>query len=474
MKRIAAVIASLAIAAVLAGCSASQGTSPVDLTDSKVVSALCGDNANETLELVTSAADAKANTGKRNALTKWGLSDKQAQDDDFLQSLIAELEGRAATPCEASDDAEGTDQLSDELKVLLDAANAPLDDYSCSVIVERTGGAVIDDTYALFVQTLLRVAEGNPDLRQWSDALSTPLKGANPEEMRTWMYRAICEEPVIGVSLAHLFAHLEVKGVRVLSLQSTDWLEFANVDDSKIAGIVADFTPLTVWKLQNPGKTDVPDAVYTQALSANHDYRDVASRLVYLVSRYQLAQVMSIDSTHHYHLVAGGLTADGIPEVEVSHEVDSRASLVFFLTEKTACVPISVLAFNIGDKRPMLGEIPSSCETLVPPPPSGGCTTDCGGNPPCVTDCPKDWDDSVTKPDGVTPEGAGPLKPRPTTPAEPAPVLPEDETPSSGSQAPGATAPSPRPTPPPATGDDGTSINGSTGTNQGNAGNPFG
>lgn len=420
---------------------------------------------------------------------------------ESLDPLTAALDTKVDNCGGATLASDGGDviSLSPELKALLDAANVPLDEYSCEKIIGDNGGTVIDGTYTLFVNTLLEVDEGNLDLRQWSDALSTVLKGSTPDEMRSWLNRAICEEPVIGVSLAHLFAHLKVGDVSVLSLQTTNWLQPFAVEASEVNELVTTYTPLTDWRLKNFGKQDIPEDVYVAALKANHEYQEVASRLVFLLSRYQLAhQVMPIDSTHHYHLVAGGLTADGIPEVEISNEVDSRPALVFYLTEKTACKPISVLGFNTGDKRPMLGAIPESCEPLLPPPPTppSECVKDCGSTPPptctvncsppppptCVTDCVKDWNKNPPKPDGVTPMGPGPLTPRPPAPATPAPVIPESQTPSSGSQAPGATTPNPsRPTPPPATGTDGGSVNptptpGATTppVNEGDPGNPFG
>ena len=381
----------------------------------------------------------------------------------------ASLAGDGATDPDSNDPI----TLSPELKALLDAANAPLDQYSCEKIVADTGGTVVDGTYTLFVNTLLAVDEGNLDLRQWSDALSTVLKGSTPEEMRTWLNRAICEEPVIGVSLAHLFAHLKVGDVSVLSLQSTNWLKPFAVEASEINDLVAQYTPLTVWRLQNLGKQDIPEDVYLAALKANHEYQELASRLVFLLSRYELARVMSIDSTHHYHLVAGGLTADNIPEVEISNEVDSRPALVFYLTEKTACKPISVLGFNTGDKRPMLGSIPESCETLVPPvnpppvsPPKDNPPTD--NPPPPPNPCPPGNEipscapKSDDKKDYPYPKDKPAVPPVTDPPSDPAPVETERpgggdvvDTPSNppgsetGVDAPEATPPPASPAPPP-------------------------
>lgn len=301
-----------------------------------------------------------------------------ANINELSEALAAKIDTIKACDTSLDEDATSIDNsivVSNELKTLLDAANAPKTD--CVSIVTENGGTVVDDTYSLFLKALLEVDAKDTTLRKWSDALSTPLEGKTPEEMRQMLNRAICEEPFVGVSLAHLFAHLEVSGVSILSLQSTDWLKPYAVDTDEIDELVAQFVPLEIWRFNNPGKKTAPDSVYVEALKANHDYQALASRLVFLLSRYQLKGVDTIGSTHHYHLVAGGLRADGIPEVEISTEKDAYPSLVFYLTEKTSCKPISVLAFNTGDKRPMLGDIPDSCVTS-----SEKCISNCGSTPP--------------------------------------------------------------------------------------------
>lgn len=311
--------------------------------------------------------------------------------DPLIAALRDAFESCGGDTGSSDDEAASEDEtdvvLSPELKALLDAGSLPLAEFACTNVVESNGGTVEEGMYTLFAHMLLRVEEDNLDLRQWSTALSTILKGSTPEEMRNWLNRAICEEPGIGIPLAHLFAHLEVEGTSVLSLQATDWLEIANVDTSEINDLIAQFDPITAWKLEKPRRwnQEPPDEVFAEAVTANVEYQDLASRLVFLLSRYQLAyQTMSIDSTHTYSLVGGGLAADFFPEYEISPKPDTRPSLVFYLTDKNDCKPLSVLAFNTGDKRPMLGAIPDSCETFVPPPvtppPSGG-----GGD--CVTNC---------------------------------------------------------------------------------------
>lgn len=388
--------------------------------------------------------------------------------------------------------------LSTELKALLDASSAPMID--CVAIVRDTNGSLVEDTYPLFVKALLEVDAKDANLRKWSDALSTPLKGASPDEMRTWLNRAICEEPIIGVSLAHLFANLEVQGVSILELQKTDWLKPFAVDASEIDNLVANYVPLEEWRLQNPGKTPTEEQ-YVESLTANHEYRSMASKVIFLLSRYQMAGVTTINSKHHYHLVAGGLRADGIPEVGISKEADNLPSLVFYLTEKTACKPISVLGFNTGDKRPMLGETPNSCEDLQPKPKPTVTPKPKPSTPPTTTPKPKPKPKPkppVTCPPGQAPNDNGVcVKPKSNNkgdykhdtgkPKAPAPKAPADKKPKpvetakpggggvvdtptnkpgseTGVTAPGKTpAPPVKPTPPP-------SNEGGSGSNTGDTG----
>lgn len=111
------IVGSLMLAAaLLAGCAAttspgSPGSDlkPVDLTDAKAVSTLCGDSANADYEYVKSAAKADPNSGQRYVLTDWGLTEKQVKDNTKLKTVIASLETRAKTPCK--DVAGGSDKV---------------------------------------------------------------------------------------------------------------------------------------------------------------------------------------------------------------------------------------------------------------------------------------------------------------------------------------------------------------------------
>ena len=107
MKRIPAVLSSMAVAAILAGCSvsvsepSSEGLEPVDLSKPSVVAALCGDDAQAIVDFVADAIEAPYPSGKRNALKRgWGVDDPS--DDEYLNNVLDRLEERAATECEGS------------------------------------------------------------------------------------------------------------------------------------------------------------------------------------------------------------------------------------------------------------------------------------------------------------------------------------------------------------------------------------
>lgn len=107
-KRILAALAASAVAVLLfAGCASTsnmslsasaEGPDPIDLTNSAELTTLCGDSADEVLEHVTAAAEAKPDSGKRNALKEWGVT--KPADDDALKEIIAQLKVRSNVDCQ--------------------------------------------------------------------------------------------------------------------------------------------------------------------------------------------------------------------------------------------------------------------------------------------------------------------------------------------------------------------------------------
>ncbi len=121
MKRFAAVLSSVAAAAILAGCStvagptsSEEGPVPIDLSKPSVMTSLCGDEAEGTLAFITERADAPANSGLRKELEDWGIDDPT--DDEYIANILDRLTERAEMECENSPDdgGEETDNESDE------------------------------------------------------------------------------------------------------------------------------------------------------------------------------------------------------------------------------------------------------------------------------------------------------------------------------------------------------------------------
>ena len=274
-----------------------------------------------------------------------------------LDNPAASKPGNTGTT--AAPTASETTGLSDELRKLMDASAAPAN--SCASIMKEAGAEVVEDVYTLYIKSLYPVDPKDKNARSWSDALSTPLTGKDATQQNLALKRAICEEPYVGVTFAHMMFNLSVGGVRVSELQTTDWMKPVDVSTDELDTVIAGFAPLVQAKLQNSG-AKFSDADIEAAVEANREYQNLATKLVFLLERFELKGVKSIDSTHHYNLVAGGLRADGMPEVGIDTKKDKLPSLVYELTEKTACKPVSVIGFNLGDKRPMLGEIPDSCD----------------------------------------------------------------------------------------------------------------
>jgi hypothetical protein len=109
MKRIRVIpaIAATLVALLLAGCngalstlgneSANGAVTPIDLSNTEAVSTLCGEPAKEALEVVQTASKANPESGQRNALADWGVT--EPADSAQVKTAITTLEKRAETPC---------------------------------------------------------------------------------------------------------------------------------------------------------------------------------------------------------------------------------------------------------------------------------------------------------------------------------------------------------------------------------------
>lgn len=178
--------------------------------------------------------------------------------------------------------------------------------------------------------------KGTPP-RKWSTALSTPMR-----PRLSAVQQAVCHDPLYGVTVANMFANLHVDGVSVASLNH--WLRpYRNA--AKINDRAAGFIPLL--DVAHPSGRQIRHAVVR-----DHDYQRLANRLNTLLSRFQVRGTHALRSVKNWHLVAGGLKVDGLPEVGLSKRQDRRKALILVVTAKNRCAPLKRIGFNLGDKRP--------------------------------------------------------------------------------------------------------------------------
>jgi len=178
--------------------------------------------------------------------------------------------------------------------------------------------------------------------RKWSDALSTPLIANQPTDALKEIQTAICLDPLLGVSLAHLFAHFTVDDVKIVDLN--DWLKPFEVDADLINDLAAEFAPLL--DVANPSDEQV-----SSAINQNLIYQGLAEKLGTMLTRFSIVGIQSARSVLNYHLAGGGLVVGGLPEVALNATQEGLPALVLEVNMKPG-VCLARIGFNTGDKRP--------------------------------------------------------------------------------------------------------------------------
>jgi len=202
--------------------------------------------------------------------------------------------------------------------------------------------------------------------RKWSDALSTPLHSDQSPDALKEIQTAICLDPLLGSTVAHLFAHMVVGGVKIVDIN--DWLKPFEVDANQINDLAGQFIPL----LDTPSPNNEQ---ITTAISQNLVYQGVAEKLGTLLSRFSVVGIQAEISVQNYHLAAAGLVVGNLPEVELNSTQEELPALVLEVNVKPG-ICLARIGFNTGDKRPEIFGCP---EITNPPttssPPTGGSTT---------------------------------------------------------------------------------------------------
>jgi hypothetical protein len=269
------------------------------------------------------------------------------------------------------DDKGGSDPPDTNTNDLIELLTVTTTTVDCKTLVKEDAKQMLDDGTTVIdfeVGALLPVADGS---RKWSDALSTPVRATTPADALKEIQAAICQDPLFGATVAHMFAHYEVEDVKVVDLN--DWLLPFKVDASQINDLAAGFIPLL--------DVTVPtNEQLTAAISQNLVYQELAEKLGTLLDRFSVVGIMSEQSVLNYHLVSGGLVTGKLPEIGLNPNQENLPALVLELNAKPGTC-LARIGFNVGDKRPEI----FSCPTPTSPPGGGSTTAPPGTTSPPTT-----------------------------------------------------------------------------------------
>lgn len=245
----------------------------------------------------------------------------------------------------------------DAVRKALTVTSVP-DEFCLEKVVEYGGStvAVGDDKTVVSFKDRIGALKGTPP-RLWSDALTTPYMQTEWAKMLEETQAEVCSNPHYGVTVANLFANMSVGDVKLSEIN--DWLTPFAGDAALINDKASEFIPLL-------DVTSPTDTQKEQAVVQNLAWQQVAGKLGTLLSRFQEDGVRPEKSVLNYHLVAGGASVGGLPEVGLNPNQENLPALVLKLTEKGACAPLKVIGFNTGDKRPE-EFTPPTCEKPAPP-----------------------------------------------------------------------------------------------------------
>lgn len=340
-------------------------------------------------------------------------------------------------------------EVSDAVVEALTVTSVPVE--FCLDVVQLHGGSTVASGSQTVVSFKDKIGalKGTPP-RLWSDALTVPYVQTEPVKMLEETQAEICFNPHYGATVANFFANMSVGDVKLVEIN--DWLTPFAGDAGQINAKAAEFILLDV--------TNPTDEQKKHAVKQNIAWQQVAGKLGTLLSRFQVDGVRAEQSTLNYHLVAGGASVGGLPEVGLNPNQENLPALVLKLTEKGACVPIKVIGFNVGDKRPE-EFAPPVCEKPAPP------TVQQPAPKPKPPSKAKPVPKTVPPKKGV-PTTAPPKKDIPTTTTKP-PVTtttrpPGKQTPTTQAPPPTTAPPSSPPTTQPNNGGQGDSGDGATNT----------
>jgi hypothetical protein len=191
--------------------------------------------------------------------------------------------------------------------------------------------------------------------RRYSDSIQLPLKGNATVDQSKDLKKAICEDPLQGVSVANMFAGLKIGDLQRPLTEFNPWLQPFAVDVDQVNDLAASYMPYY-------GQKELTSDQAKQALTKNVEYQVLANRLGTLLDRIGAVGAKSLTSDHNWHLTNGGVDVDGVPEVGLDPLKDTKPALVYQLTQKNTCKVLLRVGFNTADKRPEVFQVPSCAD----------------------------------------------------------------------------------------------------------------
>jgi len=238
-------------------------------------------------------------------------------------------------------DGRGDGQISEETIKAVTIKNPEID---CEVVASRAKTVTTfkaDDGNIITkaeVGALKSVGKGANE-RRWSDAMNSPMVHRTTNEIMA----TVCEDPLMGATLAHMFANMEIGDVNVGDLN--DWLKPYQGKTDKINDLATNFVPHAFMSKEEVAQNG------DKVLKAVNDYEVLAEKLNTLLTRFRAEGVDVRMTSTNYHLAAGGLVAGRLPEVELNPDQYKGKFLVFVLDEKDGDC-LKVVVFNDKDQRP--------------------------------------------------------------------------------------------------------------------------
>ncbi len=231
----------------------------------------------------------------------------------------------------------------------------------CVELVNTHGGETVETEKGTVIVFDVGAKKGveawNPELRQWSDAISTPLTA--PEADKAGLLKeiqaSICEDPLLGETVANMFANMQVGELKVVDLNK--WLQGSAGSADQINDRAAAYNPAL--------NASSSDEEFEAARDKNFEWQDKAEHLNTLLKRFQNNGVeKGITTTLNYNLAGDGLSIDGLPEVQVNPEQYQADAITLVINRKGLSDCIVKIGFNVGDQRP------ETFECAAPPAPT--------------------------------------------------------------------------------------------------------